>query len=140
MSITRIFLLINAIGWALFGFYAFFNPETLRTTILGANTISSDGVSELMAIYGGTCLGAATLFLSAFFKPHLERPALYFIIAYMGGIAVARFFASFLAGFPSSKFLAFWAIESVSALIAIFLLVGMARFARSQVTRDTEEE
>ena len=66
MSITRIFLLINAIGWALFGFYAFFNPETLRTTILGANTISSDGVSELMAIYGGTCLGAATLFLSAF--------------------------------------------------------------------------
>lgn len=121
MSLTRIFLFINAIGWAAFGLYSFFNPQIL-VDLMGADKMSPDGLFELRSIYGGTSLGAAALFLAGVLKEHMQRPALYFVIAYMGGYAVARAGATVMTGLPSGTLLGFWAIEIVGALIATYLL------------------
>ena len=121
MNLTRIFLLINAIGWAAFGLFCFINPGVL-VELLGADTVSSDGLFELRSIYGGTSIGAAALFFAGFLKEHMQRPALYFIITYMGGYALARLGASFLTGLPSANLMGFWALEIFGAGVSIYLL------------------
>ena len=121
MSGTRIFLLVNAIGWAAFGLFSFFNPQVL-IDLLGANTVSADGEFEIRSIYGGTSLGAAALFLAGFLKDHMQRPALWFIVAYMGGYALARAGAVFFTGLPSANLIFFWGIEIVGAGVSLYLL------------------
>lgn len=121
MSLTRLFLLVNAIGWACFGIYSFLNPETLMD-MMGADRMNYDGIFELRSIYGGTSLGAAALFLAGFLKTDLERPALYFIIAYMGGYALARLGATLMGGLPGSQLMGFWAIEIIGVMISVYLL------------------
>lgn len=89
---------------------------------LGAPTMSSDGIYELRGIYGGVSIGAAILYLAGFFKSDMQRPALYFVLAYTGGYALARIVALPIDGFPSGLFPIFVAYEITSAAIAIYLL------------------
>ena len=121
MTVTRIFLLINAVGWAAFGLICFIHPNIL-VELLGANTVSHDGLFELRSIYGGTSLGAAALFFSGFLKEHMQRPALYFIVAYMGGYAAARLGAALIMGLPGANLMGFWALEIFGAGVSLYLL------------------
>ena len=118
---TRLFLLFNAIAFGGFGLLIFFNPQIL-IDLLGATTISSDGVYEIRGIYGGVSIGAALLYLAGFLKSDMQRPALYFILAYTGGYALARIAALPLDGIPSGQLIFFAGFEIVSALIALYLL------------------
>ncbi len=121
MTATRIFLLINAIGWSAFGLFCFVNPSVL-VDLLGADMVSADGLFELRSIYGGTSVGAAALFLAGFLKKSMQRPALYFIVAYMGGYAAARLGASLLTGLPGANLMGFWALEMAGAGLAFYFL------------------
>ena len=121
MTLTRIFLLLQGLFFAAFGLYAFFNPQVM-IDLLGAPSMSAMGVYEMRGIYGGVSIGAALLFLSGFLKPHMQRPALYFILAYAGGYVLARFAAIPLDGMPTSKMMGFVVFEIVSALIALYLI------------------
>lgn len=121
MTFTRIFLLINAIGWAAFGLYSFVQPSVL-VDMLGADKVSADGLFEIRSIYGGTSFGAAVLFFMGFLKSHLQRPALYFIVAYMGGYALARLGAAILTGLPGPSLMFFWGVEIIGAGLSLYLL------------------
>jgi len=118
---TKIFLLIQGLGFGLFGLYCFFNPEFMMAG-LGAPSMSGDGLYELRGIYGGVSIGGAMVILSGFFKQTMQRPALFFILAYTGGYALARVAALPLDGMPGSQFYPFIGYEVVSALIAAYLL------------------
>lgn len=118
---TRIFLLLQAVSFLGFGGLMFFNPHIL-IDLLGATSVSSDGVYEIRGIYGGVSIGAGLLFLAGYLKTHMQRPALYFILAYTGGYALARIAALPLDGIPSGKLIFFAGFEIVSALIALYLL------------------
>ncbi len=121
MSATRIFLLLQAIIFTAFGIYSFLNPQTTMD-LLGAPEMSNMGIYEMRGIYGGVSIGAALLFWAGFFKTNMQRPALYFILAYTGGYILARIAALPLDGMPYGKMPLFIAFEAISALIAFFLL------------------
>ena len=121
MTLTRAFLLFQGIGFGLFGIYMFLNPQ-VSMEMLGAPSMSNMGLYEMRGIYGGVSIGAAILFLSGFFKADMQRPALYFVLAYTGGYILARAAAIPLDGMPTGKMPFFIGFEFVSALIAMFLL------------------
>ncbi len=121
---TRLFLLLNTVFFGGFGFYAFFHPEALMD-MLGAPSMSSDGFYELRGVYGGVSIGAALLFLSGVFRPSLQRPGLFFLLAYTGGYALARVLALPLDGIPSMRLIGFSAFEIVTALLSLWLLRRM---------------
>lgn len=118
---TRLFLAFNVLAFGGFGLLMFFAPQT-AVDFLGAPSVSADGFYELRGIYGGVSLGAALLFLAGVLKPDMQRPALYFILAYTGGYALARIAALPLDGIPSARFRFFAGFEIVSALAALYLL------------------
>lgn len=118
---TRIFLLLQALSFGGFGLSIFFQPHIL-IEMLGAPSMSSDGIYEIRGVYGGVSIGAAFLYLAGFLKTHMERPALYFVLAYTGGYALARIAALPLDGIPGPKLIFFAGFEIISAFIAIYLL------------------
>lgn len=84
--------------------------------------MSAMGIYEMRGIYGGVSIGAALLFWAGFFKRDMERPALYFILAYTGGYILARIAAVPLDGMPTGKMPLFIGFEAVSAFCAYLLL------------------
>jgi len=121
MSLTRIFLLIQAVAFLVFGIMMFLKPE-LSIEFLGTGSMSADGIHEVRSIYGGTSLGAAALMFAGFFKDLMQRPALYFLLAYTGGYAFARIAALPMDGKPGGLIPIFAGLEILTALIAICLL------------------
>ena len=121
MSLTRIFLLIQAVAFGLFGLMMFMKPE-LSLSFLGAPSMSSDGIYEIRSIYGGTSLGASALMFAGFFKENMQRTALFFLLAYTGGYAFVRIIALPLDGFPGGLIPIFATLEILTTLIAIYLL------------------
>lgn len=121
MSVARIFLLFQALFFTAFGIYSFLNPQA-TIELLGAPSMSTMGIYEMRGIYGGVSIGAALLFWAGFLKADIQRPALYFILAYMGGYFLARIGALPLDGMPTGKMPLFVAFEAVSTLIAFILL------------------
>ena len=121
MTLTRAFLLFQAIVFGAFGVFSFLNPESTME-ILGAPSMSRMGLYEMRGIYGGVSIGAALLFLAGFFKANMQRPALYFILAYGGGYVLARFAAMPLDGLPTSRMWVFVGFEVISTLIAWMLI------------------
>ncbi len=121
MSLTRIFLLVQAVIFGLFGLYAFFNPNVIMD-VLGAPSISRQGIYEIRSVYGGVSMAIGVLSFAGFLKASMVRPALYFILTYTGGYAFARFAALPLDGMPSAKMMVFIGFEVISAFIAIYLI------------------
>jgi len=118
---TQFFLLIMGLGFMVFGVHNFFDPSNLVVS-QAAETMSSDGIYELRSIYGGTSLGAGLLLMIASIRVSLKRPALFLIIAYMGGYSLARLAAVPLDGMPSGRLLNVWIVEIICVFIAVFLL------------------
>ena len=121
MSLTRIFLLVQAVIFGLFGLYAFFNPNVIMD-VLGAPSISRQGIYEIRSVYGGVSMAIGVLSFAGFLKASMVRPALYFILTYTGGYAFARFAAFPLEGMPRVKMIVFIGFEVISAFIAIYLI------------------
>lgn len=118
---TKLFLLFNVLAFGGFGLLMFLQPERI-VELYGAGSVSSDGLYEIRGIYGGVSIGAALLMLAGAMKPDMQRPALYFLLAYTGGYAVARIAALPLDGVPSPQLIFYAGFEIVTALIALFLL------------------
>ena len=123
---VRIVLALYALLFLVFGLRSLFDPQSILT-LLSATDIGTDGIYELRGIYGGVSLGIAIMCGAAAFKPALQRPALYVLLAYMGGYVIARIAAILTTGLPSPLFLAFSAFEAISALIAAGLLWRRSR-------------
>lgn len=121
MTLTRLFLGLQGLVFVLFGFFAFLNPGSL-VDALGAAQVSSDGQYELRGIYGGVSVGLGFLLLFGALKPDMQRPALFALLAYTGGYALARFAAVPFDGLPGPRFMAFSAFEILTALISLYLI------------------
>jgi hypothetical protein len=119
--VTKFFLLLQGIGFCLFGAFMFLNPQIMADT-MGAANMSSDGIYELRGIYGGVSMGGGVLILAGALKPALARTALFFLLAFTGGYAIARFAALPLDGMPSSNFYPVIAYETITAFISAYLL------------------
>lgn len=117
--LTRIFLVLIALMFFAFGGWSITDPVGM-TKQLGVEIGGVSGVFEMRGVYGGISLGGALLCLAGGFKADLERPALFFLVAYMGGYVLGRA-ASFVAG--DSAMASSWAFAGFEAVVLILAVV-----------------
>jgi len=118
---TRIFLGAMALMYIAFGLFSLLQPE-IMTSSLGVEVGGPNGTFEIRGVFGGVSLGAALLCAAGAARQTMIRPALWFIIAYMGGYCLARVASVALGDLPTPdtwRFVAFEAVSLVLALIAL---------------------
>jgi len=118
---TRIFLTVMAIMFTAFGVFSILRPETM-TSSLGVDVSGPNGTFEMRGIFGGVSLGAAGLCAAGALRASMSRPALWFVIAYMGGYCFARAASVALGDLPTPSTWRFVAFEAVSLILALFAL------------------
>jgi hypothetical protein len=119
--ITRIFLALVGLMFVAFGLWSLVDPLGMASS-LGVEVGGPNGAFEMAGIYGGVSLGAAALTLAGAALSGMTRPALWFLVTYMGGYCFSRVVAWVLHGGPTSDFYAFIAFEAavlVGALVAL---------------------
>jgi len=124
--ITRIFLALVGLMFIAFGLWSLMDPLGM-TSSLGVEVGGPNGAFEMAGIYGGVSLGAAALSLAGAALSSMTRPALWFLVTYMGGYCFARVAAWLLHGAPTSDFYAFIAFEAAVLIGAIASLRVRAR-------------
>ena len=118
---TRLFLFVLSVIFFAFGGLSLVDPISMAEN-LGVEIGGRHGVYEMRGIYGGVSFGAAILCLSGALKSSMARPALYFLLAYMGGYVFARAAGIYFDGVPEPYFWTFIGFETVTALISLALL------------------
>lgn len=119
---TRLFLGAMAIMFLAFGLFSLLSPDGM-TSSLGVNVSGPNGTFEIRGIFGGVSLGAALLCGTGALRTDMIRPALWFLVAYMGGYCIARLASVALGDLPTLGTWRFVAFEAVSLAIACFALV-----------------
>ena len=97
------------------------------TTNLGVEIGGPNGTFEMRGVFGGVSLGAAALCLAGAAKDHMVRPALWFLVAYMGGYCFVRVASVLLGDLPEASAWAFVALEAITLIIAIWALRKTAK-------------
>ncbi len=128
--LVRAFLAMMALMFAAFGLWSLLEPVAMAAS-LGVEVAGPNGAYELRGIYGGVSLGAAALCAAGSLREAMRRPALWFLVAYMGGYVFARAAALLLGPGPTPGFWPFVAFESVCALLAILALSAGRKAATS---------
>ena len=118
---TRLFLATMALMFLMFGLFALFYPETL-TSNLGVDIGGPNGTFEIRGIFGGVSLGASALCAAGSLQSHYVRPALWFLVAYMGGYCIARGASVALGDLPTPGTWRFVAFEGASLIVALIAL------------------
>ena len=118
---TKSFLALYALLFLVFGVYVFFQAPALAENV-GYGAPNSNGLYEMRSNYGGVSLGIGLMCLAGALRAELQRPALFVVLAYMGGYALGRIIALPIDGVPSASLIAYGVFEAVSALLAFALL------------------
>lgn len=125
MNLTRLYLLIVGAGFAALGAAYLLAPaELARQT--GFVLFTPLSVVEVQGFYGGQMLGIGAALLLALRKPWLVVPGLVLIAATLGGTALGRLYGMATGGDWPTLMLGLFALEMVSAVVALYLL-GRAR-------------
>lgn len=119
----RFFLGAIAATYIAFGVFSLLHPDTM-TASLGVDVGGPNGSFEMRGVFGGVSLGAAALCLAGALRANMVRPALWFIVAYMGGYCFARLASVALGDLPTPGTWRFVAFEAVTLFIASFALLS----------------
>lgn len=125
--LIRIYLGLIALSFIAFGFWSLTDPLGM-TSQLGVETSGPNNVFEMRGVFGGVSLGAAALTGAGALKPvQFERPALWFLAAYMGGYTLARFVSLILGDSPTFSGWFFAGFEVVAFALTCLALRARAR-------------
>jgi len=123
---TRLFLLAIGLMFVGFGLWSLLYPLQM-TANLGVEIGGPNGTFEIRGVFGGISLGAAVLCLAGTAQDKMVRPALWFLITYMGGYCFARAASAALGDLPEPSTWTFVAFEAVTLIIAIWALWKTAK-------------
>lgn len=126
--LIRLFLGLTGLLFAVFAIFAFADPIGMAAN-LGVEVAGPNGAYELRGIYGGVSLGAALLCLGGALRASLRQPALWFLMAYMGGYIFARAAALLMGPVPTSAYIGFIAFEAIVLTGAVIALLAGRRTA-----------
>ena len=114
----RIFLAAMAASFAGFGLWSLLEPLGM-TSSLGVQVSGPNGAYEMRGVYGGVSLGAACLMAAGAARQSFLRPALWFLVAYLGGYVFARGAGLLLGPAPTPDFYLFIGFETLGLILAI---------------------
>jgi len=115
---TKIVLTLVSLLFAAFAAITFLDPIGMASS-LGVDVSGPNGAYELRGIYGGVSLGAALLCAAGAVRPAYSRPALWFLVTYMGGYVFARGAALLMGPAPEPAFFVFVAFEVIVLAAAL---------------------
>ena len=95
--LTRIFLLLSAALWGLYGIYCLLVPGSLHEAA-GIVAVTPTGTTELRAMYGGQQTAIGVLALLGAVRGSLTRTALVTLGTLALGLGSARLFGVFVDG------------------------------------------
>ena len=87
--LENIFLIATAIIFLPYGVICFLKPAMLSEAA-GVSAVSSTGITELRAMYGGLQAAIGVLAITAFFIPALVNPFLIALITVSAGLLIGR--------------------------------------------------
>jgi hypothetical protein len=117
----RIFLVAMAASFAAFGLWALLQPLEM-TSSLGVDVSGPNGAYEMRGVYGGVSLGTALLLATSVARQAMVRPALWFLVAYLGGYVFARVAGLLLGAPPTPDFYIFIGFETLGLILAALAL------------------
>ena len=118
---TKVILAIYTLLYIGFGVYVFLHAPALAENV-GYGIPNSNGLYEMRSNYGGVSIGIGLMCLAGTFYTRLQRPALFVLLAYMGGYALGRAVALPIDGIPSASLIAYGVFEAATAVLAFALL------------------
>ena len=120
---TRIFLALIAALYIAFGLWSLIDPIGM-TSRLDVNVSGQNALFEMRGVFGGVSLGAALLAAAGVLMPaRYERPALLFLVAYMGGYTLSRCVSLVLGDTPTFNGWFFAGFEVLAFILACLALV-----------------
>ena len=118
---ARVFLALSALIWLPYGLWCFFAPGFLAGAA-GVSFLSTTGITELRAMYGGLQAALGALALAGALREPLRRPALIALGFVTSGLGLARLLGTLLDGAVSSYTAMGLGFEwTTAALSAVFL-------------------
>ena len=125
--LTRLFLGLIALLFLAFGLWSLFDPIGM-TSRLDVSVSGQNAAFEMRGIFGGVSFAAAILTAAGAAMPaRYERPALWFLVVYMGGYTLARLVSLILGDTPTFNGWAFASFEVVSFFLASLALIRRQR-------------
>lgn len=109
------------ITFAVYGVYVLFSPAVIANFI-GYELAGPDAGIELLAMYGGLEIGVGLFCIAGLLNQQMRKPALLAVILIVGGLAIARVFATFFAPVAPGSY-------TYGALLFEFTCTTLALFA-----------
>ncbi|HEX8694130.1 MAG TPA: DUF4345 family protein [Longimicrobium sp.] len=120
MRLARVTLVLAVAAFAGFGLATLVRPSVLG--VLGIELTRPAASTEIRAFYGGLELGLALFFARAAADPAWFRPALFALVASLGGVALSRAAGVVVDGSAGPLVLLLGAAEAAGALLALAAL------------------
>lgn len=119
--LIRIFLAFIAVSFLGFGLWSLVDPLGM-TSRMAVSVSGQNALYEMRGAFGGISLGGALLAAAGALRPaRYERPALWFLAAYMGGYTLSRIFSVVAGDSPTVTGWAFGGFE-----VTCFILTCIA--------------
>tara|TARA_B100000949_G_scaffold1442_1_gene1218 strand:- start:107 stop:490 length:384 start_codon:yes stop_codon:yes gene_type:complete len=120
--LTRLFLGLIALMFLAFGLWSIIDPIGM-TSRLDVTVSGPNAAFEMRGIFGGVSLAASILTGAGALSPaRFERPALWFLMVYMGGYTLARLVSLIVGDNPTFNGWAFASFEILSFVLAALAL------------------
>lgn len=125
--LIRIFLGFIAASFLGFGLWSLLDPLGM-TSRMDVSVSGQNAIYEMRGAFGGISLGGALLAAAGALKPaRFERPALWFLAAYMGGYTISRAFSVIAGDAPTMSGWLFGGFE-----VGCFIITCIALRSRSK--------
>lgn len=120
MTLSRLFVLLTAGIFAVYGFAFVMAPEALALWATGATPNSPSAVTDMRATYGGMSLAIGGILIAL--SGDQIRLGLLAVLLLMASMALSRAFGMIMDGPTNSVMGAYLALEVVAALAAAYIL------------------
>lgn len=117
------FLLITGLIFAALGLYTLIDPQgAMDAGGLGLQLKATAGWSQMRGAGGGTTLAVGLLLIAAITRASLERPALWAVVAVLGGLEAGRVVSMFVDGVPPPNVAVGMLFENLGLWQAVYWL------------------
>jgi uncharacterized protein YjeT (DUF2065 family) len=122
MIYARALLWLNSVVFVLYGVGFALFPESASQFVTGSAPLSTSGLIDMRATYGGLCLAAGVVFALLARDAATIRTGLVVLVIVIGGMAASRALGFFLDGSPNTLMVLYLATEVLVLLLAIWAL------------------
>ncbi|HSW12596.1 MAG TPA: DUF4345 domain-containing protein [Solimonas sp.] len=117
------YLLITGLVFAALGLYTLVDPQgAMNAGGLGMQLEATAAWSQMRGAGGGVTLAIGLLLMAALTRDHLERPALWAVVAVLGGLEAGRVVSIFVDGMPPPNVAVGMLFENLGLWQAVYWL------------------